>query len=76
MADVNRMLAPAGGLTIRQPTDASLEKGNIRNPPRFENLGIGGLDSARAEGLEHDMSYNHQAPGSTQRKVPNIKGSK
>lgn len=74
MAITNRMLAPADGLTIRQPTDANLVKGNIHNPPRYENLGIGGLNDARAEGLEHGM-YNAKPPGETQRKMPNIKGS-
>jgi hypothetical protein len=75
MSDVNRMLAPADGLTIRQPTDGGLVKGNIHNPPRFENLGMGGLNSANAPGMEHGM-YSAKPPGETQRKMPNIKGSK
>lgn len=75
MPVASRMLAPADGLTIRQPTDSSLEKGNIRNPPRFENLGMGGLNSAKAEGLEHG-AYSQKPPGETQRRMPNIKGSK
>jgi hypothetical protein len=75
MPNVNKMLAPGDGLTIRQPTDSSLEKGNIRNPPRFENLGIGGLNSASADGLTHG-AYSPKPPGETQRKMPHIKGSK
>jgi hypothetical protein len=72
---VNRMLAPGDGLTIRQPTDASLVKGNIHNPPRFEDLGLGGLNSARAEGLEHG-TYGGKPPSETQRRMPNVKGSR
>lgn len=71
----NKMLAPADGLTIRQPTDSKLAKGNIRNPPRFTDLGIGGLNSAAAEGLTHG-DYEPKPPGETTRRVPNIKGSK
>jgi hypothetical protein len=72
---VNKMLAPADGLTIRQPTDASLSKGNIQNPPRYENLGIGGLNGPGAEGLEA-TAFGQKPPGETQRRMPNIKGSK
>lgn len=71
----NKMLAPSDGLTIRQPTDAGLEKGNIRNPPRYTNLGIGGLNSAAAEGMSHG-EYGIKSPGETQRKSPHIKGSR
>lgn len=71
----NKMLAPADGLTIRAPTDAGLEKGNIRNPPRYTDLGIGGLNSAAAEGLEHG-DYSGKPPGETQRRSPHVKGSK
>ena len=75
MAIANRMLAPSDGLTIRQPTDSGLQKGNIQNPPRYENLGIGGLNSAQAQGLE-SSPFNQKPPGETQRKMPNMKGSK
>ena len=71
----NRMLAPSDGLTIRQPTDSGLKKGNIQNPPRFTNLGFGGLDSAGAEGLEA-TEFSQKPPGETQRAVRNMKGSK
>jgi len=74
MGVVNRLLAPAEGLTIRQPTDPALAKGNIRNPPRYENLGIGGLDGPGVDGLEHG-EYDHKPPGETQRRMPNQKGS-
>lgn len=75
MAIANRALAPSEGLTIRQPTDAGLKKGNIQNPPRFENLGIGGLNSAGAVGLE-SSEFGQKPPGETQRRMPNVKGTK
>jgi len=75
MAGVNRMLAPADGLTIRRPTDAGLEKGNIQNPPRYEDWGIGGLDGPGAKGLEA-TPFGQTSVGDTIRKMPNIKGSK
>jgi hypothetical protein len=75
MGIANRMLAPSDGLTIRQPTDAGLAKGNIHNPPRYEDLGIGGLNSAKAVGLEASP-FGQKPPGETQRKMPNMKGSR
>ena len=77
MPVASRMLAPADGLTIRQPTDGSLEKGNIRNPPRFQpmDIALGGLQGAGSEGLAHG-AYSQKPPGETQRKMPNIKGSR
>jgi len=71
----NRMLAPADGQSIRQPTDASLKKGNIQNFPRYTNLAIGGLNSAGAAGLE-SSEFGQKPPGETQRPVKNMKGSK
>lgn len=72
---VNKMLGPSDGLTIRKPTDAGLKKGNIQNPPRFENLGIGGLNSPSAPGLEAS-EFGQKTPGETQRANVHIKGSK
>lgn len=71
----NRMLAPADGQTIRQPTDSGLKKGNIQNPPRFTNLAMGGLNSPGAAGLE-SSEFGQKPPGSTQRPVKNVKGSR
>lgn len=69
----NRYLGPADGLTIRQPTDSKLAKGNIRNPPRYADLGMGGLNGAQAKGVMKN-EYAVEPPGSTQRKMPNRKG--
>ena len=71
----NRFLGPADGLTIRQPTDPSLMKGNIANPPRYQNLAMGGLDSAKSRGLMKNGAVL-KPPGSTQRKMPNVGGEK
>ena len=64
----NRPLAPSEGLSIRQPTDNSKEKGNIRNPPRFAELG--GMSSASVRGMKRN-EFSVRPPGSTQRKMPN-----
>lgn len=74
-AGQNTMLGPSAALTIRQPTDGGLKKGNIQNQPRFTNLGFGGLDSAGAEGTE-SSEFGQKPPGETQRPVRNVKGSK
>lgn len=71
----NKMLGPSDGLTIRQPTESGLKKGNIQNPPRYTNLGMGGLNSARAAGLEAS-EFSQKSVGDTIRKSPHIKGSK
>jgi hypothetical protein len=67
---VNKPLAPADGLTIRQPTDGGLVKGNIHNPPRYANLGIGGLDSGSARGMVRN-TFKIEPPGRSLRKEPN-----
>ena len=69
----NRFLGPADGLTIRQPTDPSLMKGNIANPPRYQNLAMGGLDNGKVRGLTKNSAVL-KPPGSTQRKMPNRNG--
>ena len=69
----NRFLGPSDGLTIRQPTDGSLAKGNIRNPPRYQNLAMGGLNSAKARGMTEN-EFALKPPGETIRKMPNRKG--
>jgi hypothetical protein len=69
----NRFLGPAQGLSIRQPTDSGLVKGNIHNPPRYANLGMGGLDSSGARGIT-DSVFAVKPPGSTLRKEPTIDG--
>jgi hypothetical protein len=69
----NRFLGPANGLTIRQPTDDSLAKGNIHNPPRTARLGMGGADSLKPRGFD-DSVFAVKPPGSTQRKEPTIDG--
>jgi hypothetical protein len=71
----NKMLAPADGLTIRQPTEMGLKKGNIQNPPRYTNLAMGGLDSSAAVGLDAS-EFGQKPPGETIRGNVNIKGSK
>jgi len=73
MAD-NRYLGPAKGLTIRQPTDGSMEKGNIYNPPRYANKGMGGLDSAGSAGAADSSPFSVKPPGATLRKMPSITG--
>jgi len=65
---VNKPLAPSDSLSIRQPTDNSKEKGNIRNPPRFAELG--GLSSAKVRGLNRN-EFSVKPPGATMRKMPN-----
>lgn len=70
----NRFLGPSDGLTIRKPTDGSQEKGNIRNPPRYANLGMGGLNSGGARGVSKN-EFDVETPGGTQRKMPSIKGN-
>lgn len=65
----NRFLGPQDGLSIRQPTDGSLEKGNIHNPPRFADKGMGGLNSANPRGFT-DSPFAVKPPGGTQRKEP------
>jgi hypothetical protein len=65
----NKFLGPNQGLTIREPTDASLAKGNIRNPPRFANLGMGGLNSASVSGVTKN-EFAVKTPGATQRDMP------
>lgn len=70
----NRFLGPAKGLTIRQPTDGSQEKGNIHNQPRFANKGMGGLNSAGAAGAADSSPFSVKPPGATLRKMPNVKG--
>ena len=69
----NRFLGPQNNLSIRQPTDGSLTKGNIHNPPRFANLGMGGFNGASPRGFEASP-FAVKAPGSTQRKEPTIDG--
>lgn len=71
----NRMLGPSDGMTIRQPTDKGLKKGNVQNPPRYTNLGMGGLDGPQSPGLEAS-EFAQRPPGETLRKVPNVKGSR
>lgn len=71
----SRMLAPSDSLTIRQPTDKSLAKGNIHNPPRYTNLGIGGLNGPDSEGIDKS-EFGVKPPAETLRKMPNMKGSK
>lgn len=70
----NRFLGPAMGLTIRQPTDGSLEKGNIHNPPRYANKGMGGLNSAASAGADDSSPFAVKPPGATLRKMPNVDG--
>ncbi|HUD74966.1 MAG TPA: hypothetical protein VMQ76_07825 [Terracidiphilus sp.] len=69
----NRFLGPQNNLSIRQPTDGSLTKGNIHNPPRYANLGMGGFNGASPRGFEASP-FAVKAPGSTQRKEPTIDG--
>ena len=69
----NRFLGPQNNLSIRQPTDGSLVKGNIHNPPRYANLGMGGFNSAKPAGFA-DSPFAVKAPGSTLRKEPTIDG--
>jgi hypothetical protein len=64
----NKPLAPSDSLTIRQPTDNSKVKGNIRNPPRFAELG--GFSSANVRGLSRN-EFSVKPPGSTIRRMPN-----
>lgn len=71
----NRFLGPTlDSGAIRKPTDGSLDNGNIRNPPRFANLGMGGLNSGGARGVMKN-EYDVEVPGSTLRKMPNKKGA-
>lgn len=65
----NKFLGPNSGLSIREPTDASLAKGNIRNPPRFQNLAMGGLNSAGVRGVTKN-EFAVKTPGATQRDMP------
>ena len=64
----NKFLGPNQGLTIREPTDGSLTKGNIHNPPRYANLGMGGLNSGSVEGATKNV-FAVKPPGSTQRPI-------
>ncbi len=65
---INKPLAPSDSLSIREPTDNSKEKGNIRNPPRFAELG--GLSSAKVRGLARN-EFSVRPPGSTIRATKN-----
>lgn len=69
----NRFLGPQSNLTIRQPTDDALAKGNIHNPPRTARLGMGGFNSLSPRGFD-DSPFAVKAPGSTLRKEPTIDG--
>jgi hypothetical protein len=64
----NKFLGPVQGLTIREPTDASLTKGNIENPPRYANLGVGGLNSGSVAGANKNK-FAVKPPGATQRPI-------
>lgn len=70
----NRFLGPAKGLTIRQPTDPGQEKGNIHNPPRYANKGMGGLNSSSSAGTGEESPFAVKPPGETLRKMPNVTG--
>lgn len=70
----NRFLGPSDGLSIREPTDPKLKKGNIVNPPRFQNLAMGGFDSGQARGMGQN-EFSIETPGSTIRDMPNQKGT-
>ena len=67
---VNRPLAPSDSLTIREPTDGAQQKGNIMNPPRFANLGIGGMESGTPRGMKRNGA-SIEVPGKSLRKMPN-----
>jgi hypothetical protein len=69
----NRYLGPQENLTIRQPTDDSLTKGNIHNPPRTARLGMGGFNSLNPEGFD-ESTFAVKTPGSTIRKEPTVTG--
>jgi len=71
---MGRFIAPSDGLTIRQPTDKGQDKGNINNPPRYQNLAMGGLNGPGSRGVERN-EYAVRAPGSTQRPMPQRKRS-
>ncbi len=69
----NRYLGPTENLTIRQPTDDTLVKGNIHNPPRTARLGMGGFNSTDPAGFD-GSPFAVKPPGSTQRKEPTKTG--
>jgi len=64
----NKFLGPNTGLTIREPTDAGLVKGNIHNPPRYNNLAVGGLNSGSPRGVMSN-TFKVKPPGATQRPI-------
>lgn len=70
----NKFLGPNQGLTIREPTDPSLTKGNIENPPRYANLGMGGLNSSSVSGITKNK-FGVKPPGATQRPIASKQNS-
>lgn len=69
----NRFLAPSDGIGIRKPTDKALMKGNIVNPPRYQDRAMGGLNGAGARGIVRNEA-KIEPPAETIRRVPQAKG--
>lgn len=63
----DRLFDPSSSLSIRDPISNAQMKGNIKNPPRYAELG--GLSSGSPRGLEKN-NLKIVPPGDSTRKVP------